>query len=103
MGTMRVELTGGEAQVAARCLLALNMITSQASQQTARVNAKIAELETEIRKRVPDLPDVAIGAWNWAGLDLLEGTGTVEIPEPPQPERPPNREERRRAERGGGG
>lgn len=79
METMRVELQPHEAAVATRCILALQSVQAQAQLQMARLNAKLSELESQIRERLPDLPEMPIANWQW-DLDPVEGTGAANIP-----------------------
>lgn len=76
--TMRVELQDNEAAVAVRCILGLQVVQAQAQQQMARLNAKLSELEAQIRERLPDLPKTPISEWQW-DLDPIEGKGAANI------------------------
>lgn len=78
MASMRVELEPAEASVASRYILALQAVQAQAQAQIARINAKLADLESQIRTRLPDLPDTPISSWQW-DLDPVEGTGAALI------------------------
>lgn len=80
MEHMRVELHDDEAAVAVRCILALQSVQAQAQQQMARLNAKLSELESQIRERLPHLPGTPISEWQW-DLDPVEGKGSAKIPE----------------------
>lgn len=59
----------------------LQMQMNQLQQQLRQYTAKQKQLESQIKDRVQDCPDVPIGRWDFSQVDWVNYEGEVIIPD----------------------